>query len=77
MKKLLGFQLADKYGRNIQGDPIDPTNLRSFEVMDMPLAFFIIGRHSSYGFLLMPIFEGDIEEPVVVSLADKMIVRSV
>ena len=75
MKKLLGFQLADKYGRNIQGDHDDPTSLASFEVMDMGLAFFIIGRHPSY--LLMPIFEGDIEKPSVVTLADKMIIRSV
>ena len=68
MKQLLGFQLANSKGENIQGDPEDPTGLASFEVMDPMLALSVIAKHP--GFLLMPIFQGDIEEPQIVFRED-------
>ncbi|MBD2745705.1 hypothetical protein IC232_03250 [Microvirga sp. BT688] len=62
--KLLGFQLADRSGVNIQGDEDDPLNLTSFQIMTPAYA---IGALEKLGdaarYLLMPIFEGDVEEP--------------
>lgn len=65
MPKLLGFQLANKNGRNIQGDDDDPTSLASFEVMGLVTALNVISDLNG-GYLLMPIYEGDIEEPSIV-----------
>jgi len=63
MSKLLGFQLADKRGINIQGDSNDPTYLASFEILAPQAALKVIKYYRN--FLLMPIFEGDIEEPTI------------
>jgi hypothetical protein len=72
-KRLLGFQLADKSGANIQGDPGDPTDFTSWQIMDTALAVFVIARNP--GFLLMPIYDGDIEKPEVLSPSDVKIIR--
>lgn len=74
MKQLLGFQLADARGANIQGDDDDPTGLASFEIMDVALAHSVIATLP--GYLLMPIFSGDIEEPRIVGLADRQIIKA-
>jgi hypothetical protein len=67
MKRLLGYQIADLFGENIQGDDNDPTDFASFEVMSEATASVTmqsLGPNS--GYLLMPIFEGDVEEPTIV-----------
>lgn len=64
-KKFLGFQLADRNGNNIQGDDADPTGLASFEIMTPTVAGRVV--EVFHGFLLMPIYEGDIEEPKIVA----------
>lgn len=61
MAKLIGYQLADLQGRNIQGDGIDPTNMPSFAVMTPAVATKVMEDLGSRKFLLMPIYEGDIE----------------
>lgn len=67
--KLLGFQIANNRGRNIAGDDDDPTGFASFEVMAPQMTIQWIeknaGKVSAGGYLLMPIFESDIEEPSV------------
>lgn len=65
MAKLLGFQLANKSGENIQGDDDDPTSLASFEIMSPTVAVKVIADLP--GFLLQPIFEGDLEEPSIIT----------
>jgi hypothetical protein len=62
--RLLGFQLADPSGQNIQGDDDDPLNLMSFQIMTPAYAIKAmekLGDRPRY--LLMPIFEGDVEDP--------------
>lgn len=70
MKKLLGFQLADLTGKNIQGDDNDPSNLPSFDIMSPERATEVMAQlgcreDSRAKYLLMPIFEGCIEEPTI------------
>ena len=73
-KKLIGFQLANGSGQNIQGEPDeDPTPLATYEVMDTALAVFIISKYP--GYLLVPIFAGDVENPVILSPTDMKIIR--
>lgn len=67
--KLLGFQLADPNGSNIQGDEDDPRGLMSFQVMSPTYAARAIERlGDSPRYLLMPIYEGDVEDPHVLDL---------
>jgi hypothetical protein len=63
-KTLIGFQLADRTGVNIAGDDSDPSHFHSFEVIHPEDAATAASRWP--GHLLMPIYEGDIEEPVIV-----------
>jgi hypothetical protein len=63
MAKLLGYQLANLQGRNIQGQDEDPTNLPSYGVMAPVVATHVMRQLGSRKFLLMPIYEGDIEKP--------------
>jgi len=62
MRKLLGYQIADADGTNIQGDDGDPSGLPSFHIMTAQEAAPILEASPSR-LLLMPIFEGDIENP--------------
>jgi len=67
VKKLVGYQLADKNGVNIQGDDEDPTGFTSFEVMSPEIAHQVMqDLGDETDFLLMPIFDGDVEEPRIV-----------
>ena len=67
MRKLLGYQLADKDGVNIQGDDEDPTGLNSFDVMPHEVANLVMqDLGDEADILLMPIFEGDVEEPRII-----------
>ena len=64
MAQLLGFQLADPNGVNIQGDDDDPLNLLSFQIMSPDNAAKAMAQlDPSARYLLMPIYAGDIEEP--------------
>jgi hypothetical protein len=68
MTRLLGFQFADTAGGNIAGDRDDPAGLASFEVMTPELAVAILAKNPPHmgRYLLMPIYEGTIEEPVII-----------
>lgn len=61
MKKFLGFQFTDRVGNNIAGDNNDPAKGPSYLILRPNLAFKLAAENP--GFLLMPIFEGDIESP--------------
>jgi hypothetical protein len=65
-KRLIGFQIADSTGKNIQGDASDPLDLASFEVIaPVPGLLRAVAEIAAPGYLLMPIYEGDIQEAVV------------
>lgn len=70
MRKFLGFQLCNSQGVNIQGDDEDPTGIASFEIMSPEVALEVMskGWGKTGKYLLMPIFEGDIEEPSILTL---------
>lgn len=61
-RKLLGYQIADQFGENIQGEENDPSGFPSFHVMSAEEANAVLEKHDQ-NLLLMPIYEGDIEEP--------------
>lgn len=63
-KPLLGFQIADATGANIQGLDADPTGLASFEIMPPKLALSVIAGHPELK--LQAIFDGDIEDHVMI-----------
>ena len=65
-KRLLGYQIADLRGNNVQGEGEDPSNLASFEVMTADVANGVMEGLGGRRFLLMPIYEGDVEEPTIV-----------
>jgi len=68
MRGLLGFQITDATGTNIQGDDNDPIGLASFEVMSPLSAIAVMaGLPADHSYLLQPIYQGDIEEPVIVN----------
>lgn len=64
-RPLLGYQVADEAGHNIQGDDKDPSGLASFEIMPPDLAMATLAHMP--GFSLYPIYEGDIEKPTLLS----------
>jgi len=67
MAKLIGFQLANKNGVNITGDDDDPFEMASFEVISPHSLFEVLeAMPLNHGLLLMPIYEGDIEEPKII-----------
>jgi len=67
MAKLIGFQLTNKNGTNITGDDDDPMEMASFEVISPQRLFEVLeAMPENHGLLLMPIYEGDIEEPTVI-----------
>jgi hypothetical protein len=69
--RLLGFQLADPSGHNIQGDDEDPLNLLSFQIMTPAYAVKAMQKlGDSPRYLLMPIFEGDVEDPHLIGASD-------
>lgn len=67
---LLGFQLNNAAGSNIQGAdesglPALATEYPSFAIFAPPLAAEVVSRVGP-GYLLQPIFEGDVENPLIV-----------
>lgn len=63
MRRFIGYQLADARGVNIQGDEGDPSGLPSFHVMDALEAQQVVAEHSDLGLHLMPIYQGDVQNP--------------
>lgn len=68
MAKLIGYQVANHLGDNIQGDDECPVAFASYEVMTPECANAVIeriGNECAQRFLLQPIYEGDVEEHVM------------
>jgi hypothetical protein len=63
MTKLLGFQLGAP-ALSVQGDDCDPTGKPSFEILAAAEAIDLMRRYP-HQFSLVPIYEGDIEEPIL------------
>lgn len=63
-RRLLGYQMANSRGDNIQGDDNDPSGLPSFYVMNGREAAAVLSTVPGEEYLLMPIYEGDIEGPM-------------
>ncbi len=66
-QKFLGFQLANAAGDVIQGQDGDPSKLTHSDIMTPKVATKLIFDLPSADYLLMPIFEGMIENPKIVS----------
>src|SRR3546814_6640066 len=61
---LLGFQIADANGQNIQGDDNDPSGLPSFHILNEFEATEVMANFGQqHSLTLQPIYEGDIQEP--------------
>ena len=71
MTVLLGYQIADQFGENIQGDDNDPSGLPSFRILSAAEAWSIMEKFGkTRSLLLQPIFQGDIEEPSFADMTD-------
>ena len=66
MAKLIGYQLADENGNNIQGDGTCPVDFASFEVLTLAAAGAVMAKLAEMDlegkYLLQPILEDDIED---------------
>lgn len=66
MARLIGYQLADENGANIQGDGTCPVDFASYEVLTLAAAGAVMAKLAEMGlegkYLLQPIHEGDVEE---------------
>jgi hypothetical protein len=63
-KRRIGYQIVDVEGHNIHGDNDDPFALNSFDILRGEAADAArqwCARHPS--FQVIPVLEGDIEEP--------------
>ena len=74
MAKLIGYQLANANGENIQGDGICPVDFASFEVLTPVAANTVMVKLAEMEldskFLLQPIFEDDVEEYELIEQVD-------
>lgn len=75
MAKLIGYQIADANGDNIQGDGACPIDFASFEVLSPECAHQVMTKltemNLDHAYLLQPIAEGDVEEySLIEELAD-------
>ncbi len=61
IRNFLGWQIANQVGENIQGD--DPSGYSSYRILNSEEAERFMRDNHDKKFLLMPIYEGDIEEP--------------
>ena len=64
MAAFLGYQIASLSGDNIMGDDECPVDGPSFGILSPEDAQAVMEEQRECRFLLMPIYEGDIEEPV-------------
>lgn len=74
MKKLIGYQLADANGKNIQGDGTCPVDFASFEILSFAAANAVMIKLAEMDleghYLLQPIVEGDVEEYELIEQID-------
>lgn len=74
MAKLIGYQLADENGDNIQGDGTCPVDFASFEVLTLAAAGAVMAKLAQMDlegtYLLQPIREGDIENHEMIEQFD-------
>jgi len=63
-RRLIGFQFANHAGANVAGDPDDPAQAPSYAVI--PVAHMAAWAAHAPNFLLMPIFDGDVEQPAFI-----------
>lgn len=65
MARLIGYQLADANGENIQGDGTCPVDFASYEVLTLAAAGAVMAKLAEMElegkYLLQPIHEGDVE----------------
>lgn len=65
-RKLIGYQIANQHGDNIQGDGSCPVDFASFEVLTPECAHQVMTKLAEldldHAYLLQPIAEGDVEE---------------
>lgn len=64
MAAFLGYQIASLSGDNIMGDDECPVDEPSFAILSPETAQAVMQEQRERKFLLMPIYEGDIEEPI-------------
>lgn len=66
MAKLIGYQIANVSGENIQGDGVCPVDFASFEVLSPAAANAVMAKLAAMDmdgdYLLQPIVEGDVED---------------
>lgn len=74
MAKLIGYQIANEKGENIQGDGVCPVDFASFEVLNLAAAHQVMNKLSEMNldgkYLLQPIVEGDVEEYEMIDKID-------
>lgn len=63
---LVGYQIANAQGENIQGDDGDPSGYASYEILSERAARAVLEKTDG-NYLLCPIYEGDIEEPTFIA----------
>lgn len=75
---LLGYQIADLSGRNIQGDDSCPGGHASFEILTLARAQQIMAElpDGGRGYLLQPIYRGTIEGATIVDADEKTYLAS-
>ena len=67
MSALIGFQLTDRGGSIVTGEDGDPTNMTTFEILSPAAAIQTMAMlGNKKGFLLLPIYAGDIENPEII-----------
>lgn len=66
-RQFLGYQIASLDGRNIQGEAEDPFKIPTFAILFPNVATSVMRQLGDRKLLLMPIYEGDIEEPTMIT----------
>lgn len=66
-RQFLGFQLVSLDERHIQGEAEDPFGIPSFAILFPNVAASIMRQLGDRKLLLMPIYEGDIEKPTMIT----------
>lgn len=65
-RHVIGFQIADNLGRCLHGDG-DCTHLARNEVLTAAAATEFVSHHADDGYLISPVFAGDIQNYEIVS----------
>lgn len=67
-KRVIGYHIADNHGRTLHGDvESDCRDLAPFDVLSAAAAAEFLSMHPDCGYVLLPIYGGDIERPEIVS----------